>query len=272
MIAIPFQKAADRNVATRPAPSWKGAVLPGLLLLIWAVAVWSPAAPGAWPSIPQVVRRGVQEVANGTLPAALGVSLLRDLQGLVIGATAGIAAGVGIGLNRTISRMITPSLHVFKLISTFAWIPLIMTWFGLGEGSKIAFIALVSFLPVLFNTLEGVSGVPRELVELGRVQRFTAGQFVFRLALPWATPSIFTGLSLALIATWMGTIGAEYMLTSGGGIGAFLVQARDSFEMDRLIVGVIVVGIVGMIFQKTGAAVERRLLIWRATLDGENSR
>lgn len=243
--------------------SVRGLVLPAILLSAWYVAVPTAGDDMVWPSLPQVIDRLFRELAGGELLPTLGLSLLRDLQGLLLGGMLGLAVGVAIGLDGRVSRLVLPTLDVLKLVSVFAWIPLFMTWFGLGEGSKIAFIALVGFLPILFNTIDGVASIPRELIELGRIHRFSRFQFVFHLILPFATPAIFNGLCLALIATWMGTIGAEYMLTSGGGIGSLLVRARDNFEIDLLIVGVMTVGLIGLIFQLGSQAVERRLLRWR---------
>ena len=244
---------------------WRGLAIPAALTVAW-LSLASGEAAGGWPSLSQVAARAAQDIQSGVLPAALVVSLWRDFQGLLLGGILGVAVGTAIGLSRLVARTTAPTLHVLKLVSPFAWIPLLMTWFGLGEGSKLAFIALVGFLPILFATIQGVSSVPAHLVELGRVQRLSEMRIAFSIGLPWAAPAIFSGVYLALISTWMGTLGAEYMLTSGGGVGAYLVQARDSFEMDRLIVGVAAVGLVGFALQAAGRAVEARALGWRVTL------
>lgn len=194
---------------------------------------------------------------------AVATSLLRCVIGGSIGVAAGFVLGVLIGSMRNVSLALLPTFNVLKLISPFAWIPLILTWFGLGEGSKIAFIALVAYLPVLFNTVDGVISAPWKLVEVGKVNVFSRLQVLRWAVLPSAMPSIFNGLYLALIASWMATIGAEYMLTSGGGIGSYLIGARDLMQFDRLVAGVVVIGTVGYLMQAAGQVAEKHVLRWR---------
>jgi sulfonate transport system permease protein len=105
----------------------------------------------------------------------------------------------------------------FKQISLFAWIPLISVWFGLGDVAKVVFLSLAALVPVVVNTCDGLRNVPPSLLEVARVYRFTRWQTIVGVMLPAALPSIFTGIYLALVYSWLATIGAEYLLVSGRG-------------------------------------------------------
>ena len=244
---------------------WRGAVLPLAGLLLWTLA-WA----GAWSDSPLLVSplsiaaEGLAQWRSGALAEALQASLLRDAVGGLIGAGTGLLLGLLLGGSPLAERLLGPSLHTFKQISLFAWVPLISVWFGLGEASKVVFIALAAAMPVLLNTLEGVRSVPAELREVGRVLRLGRWQRLRHLVLPSAAPSILAGLHLALIYAWLATLGAEYLLSNGAGIGHLISDGREQFRMDWVLLGVLVVGLVGHVLNQSAQWLERRALRWRA--------
>jgi sulfonate transport system permease protein len=242
----------------------RGWVLPLALLSLWGVA-----AASGWIHSPLLVspaavwHRAVAYTVGGDLQTALAASLWRDLAGFAIGAAAGLLFGGALGLSRVFERMVGPSFHTLKQISLFAWIPLISVWFGLGDAAKVAFLSLAAFFPVVLNTFEGIRSVPRELIEVARVFEFGRLQLLTRVVLPSASPSIFAGIHLALIYAWLATLGAEYLLVAGKGIGNTMIDGRERFEMDLVIFGVIVVALVGFSLNWLATRVEQRLLAWR---------
>lgn len=242
----------------------RGWVLPVLLVVVWWAAVrfgWSQS-PLLVP-VEKVVATGWEQISSGKVFAALGASLKRDLIGFAIGSSAGLAVGALLGLSRLAEKLIGPSFHTLKQISLFAWIPLLSVWFGLGDAAKVAFLSLAAFFPVVLNTFEGIRSVPAELIEVARVLRFTRWQLLRKVILPAAAPSIFAGIHLALIYAWLATLGAEYLLVSGEGIGNLLIDGREHFWMDLVLFGVLVVGLVGFALNWIATCIEHRALAWR---------
>lgn len=256
-----------RILIPRAARGW---VLPLALLSLWWAACrfgWSES-PLLVP--PQQVWLSASKLSeSGVLWQALAASLTRNLIGFAIGSVAGLLLGTALGLSRLLENLIGPTFHTLKQISLFAWIPLISLWFGLGEGAKIAFLALAAFFPVVLNTFEGIRSVPRELLEVARVFAFSRWQLLRQVIFPAAAASIFTGVYLALIYAWLGTLGAEYLLSAGWGIGNLLTDGREHFQMDQVILGVIVVGLVGFGLNWIASLVEQRLLGWRGQSSGQ---
>ena len=76
-------------------------------------------------------------------------------------------------------------------------------------------------------------------------------------------PSLVTGLHLALIYAWLATIGAEYFMAAGPGIGGLIISGRERFEMDLVMLGIIVVGTVGFAIDRGATWLEQRLFAWR---------
>ena len=249
---------------TIPRKLPRGLALPLILLFAWQALCSFGIADARLVASPAAVwRYFTASVASGDLLVDLGASLGRNMLAYAIGAIAGVANGVLLSLSRLTRDLLLPSINALKQVSIFAWVPLISVWFGLGEGARLFVIAFSVWFPVLFNTLDGIAAIPRELRELPPVYGLTRWQTVRRLILPAALPSIFTGLYVGLVMAWMVTLGAEYMLTSTRGRGHLLLDGRENFRMDQVLVGAIVVGIVGYLIHAVADGIERRALAWR---------
>lgn len=256
--------ASGAGRGRRASGRWRAAVLPAMLAVLW----WTASRMG-WANSALLVSPGkVFDTAcvllrTGQLWHALGASLLRELTGFFIGSLAGLALGGMLGLLPLADRMVGPSFNTFKQISLFAWIPLISVWFGLGDVSKVVFLSLAALVPVVVNTCDGIRGAPASLLEVARVYGFTRWQTLSRVTLPAAVPAIFTGIYLALIYSWLATIGAEYLLVQGQGIGNILIEGSENFRMDQVIFGMFVIGLVGWLMNASARVVERRIARWR---------
>jgi sulfonate transport system permease protein len=211
-----------------------------------------------------VVQRALAEFREGALFSQLAASLVRDLGGAALGSAFGVLVGSVMGVSRIGERLLGPSFHAAKQVAIFAWIPLMSVWLGTGETAKVVFIALAAFYPVAVNTFEGIRSVAPAHVEVAKVFRYSRLQVFRRVVLPAAAPSIFTGVKVGLVYAWLGTIGAEYLLAAGPGIGNLMIDGRESFQMDKVLLGVIVVGAVGFTISAAASALETKILGWRA--------
>jgi sulfonate transport system permease protein len=247
---------------------WRGAVLPLVLIAIWTAVTafgWVNTQLIVPPSA--VLAAAWHFVATGHFFSGLAASLGRDLVGFVLGGIAGISLGILMGVSRWAERLIGPSFHTLKQISLFAWLPLISTWLGSGDGAKISLIALSAFYPAALGAFEGIRGVTQAWFEVARVHAFTRAQTLYRLVLPAAAPQIATGLHLALIYAWLATVGGEFLLANHGvGIGDAVMRGRVAFDVALVVFGMLVIGLVGASCNRLAGRLEARLLHWRGTL------
>jgi len=244
--------------------AWRGAVLPLALLAVWELASRTGMVdPRILPPIERVARTAIDQVVNQDLLGNLGASLLRDMIGFLLGTFAGLAVGTLLGLSRLADRLLMPSFNGLRQIAILAWIPLISMWFGVGEAAKVVFIMAAAFIPVVLNTHEGMRSASRQLVEVARTLTFTRWQVLTRLYLPSALPSIATGVHLALIYAWVASIGSEYFMAVGPGIGGLIIAGRERFEMDLVMLGILLLGLVGYLINRAASSFEARLLRWR---------
>ena len=242
------------------AGRWRGLVLPVVFIALWWLSARFELVNSALLVSPaKVLATAWEQIESGRLLRALSASLAREATGFLIGTTAGLVLGALLGLSPLFNRIVGPSFNTFKQISLFAWIPLISVWFGLGDVAKVVFLSLAALVPVVVNTCDGLRNVPPNLLEVARVYRFSRWQTIVGVMLPAALPSIFTGLYLALVYSWLATIGAEYLLVSGEGIGNTLIDGSEHFMMDLVLFGMVVIGLVGWSLNALARIFERRM-------------
>lgn len=251
-------------------PDVRGWVLPIVILVMWWVVTelqWvnTKLIVPPW----GVVETGLKELTKPELYLGVASSLWRDLSGFAIGALAGVALGVLLSVSRLANLVLGPSFHTARQISLFAWVPLLSAVAGIGDLSKVIFIAFSAFYPITLGTLEGVHSVSQAHLEVARVYGFNRWQILFKLILPSAAPQILGGLRLGLIYAWLATIGAEYLLISDGyGIGSTVFNGRRAFNVELILFGLLTIGVVGTVLNRLAERIEKHLLRWRAPLQG----
>jgi sulfonate transport system permease protein len=235
--------------------------LPAALGLAWSLATaHRGSGRHIWPSPVQVAFAAIGLNRDGFLWLALGASLLRDALGFLAGASAGVVAGGVLGLSPLAYRIGAPTLHVLKAVAVFAWIPMLTMIFGLGEPAKIAFIALSAFYPVAVNTLEGFRSVPETQSELARAYGLGPWQRLRKIFLPAALPSILTGAQVGLILAWISTVAVEYFMSAGPSVGGILLNGAESFRLEIVFVGLLLLGGVGFALNQAAHGLGRWLL------------
>jgi sulfonate transport system permease protein len=234
------------------------------VLVAWLVATRAAHAnPNLLPAPETVIATARETLADAGLWRGVAASVARTFAGFAIAAGAGLALGTLLGVSRLADRLVGPTFHAWRQVAVFAWIPLISAWFGGGDGCKIAFIAVASVAPVVFNTFVGVRSVSPEHAELARVLELSRARFVLGIVIPSAAPQILTGLQLALVTAWLATFGSEFFLQITEGVASVLIAGKNLARMDLVIVGIVVIGAVGAGLNAAMALVQRRVLRWR---------
>lgn len=259
--------AAD-EVALAPARSrrrWRGVglLVPALVFLgWWLTAEHGWIAPQVLPH-PQDVWRALQEaVASGALWDNLLISAWRALGGFAVGAGLGLLLGVAMGLSPTTKDYLYPSFKAFAQVPVIGWLPLLMLLVGIDEALKIILVAKAAAVPVALNTLKGIEGVPRRWVEVAQVFGYSRAQLLRHVVFPAALGPIWTGLRYGLTHAWLALVVVE-LLASSEGLGFMIVYGRQLFQLDVVLAGVVVVGLIGYALDRALAAIEARLGRWR---------
>jgi len=241
-----------------------------LFFALWAAFSFANARwlkvfnPVLVPSPLDVLYSGIDLVESGELQRDILASLARVLQGFCIAAFLGVALGMAVGRSRVLESLVDPMLELLRPIPPLAFLPMMVLWFGIGEASKIAFIAYAAFFPIFTTTLEGIKYVDplllRAAASLGASRRD-----LFRyVVLPAATPSIITGLRLGFGLSFFVIVAAEF-IAADRGLGYLINDARTFFLVSQMLLGAAVIGVIGFAFNRLLRLLEARLLRWRKT-------
>lgn len=248
----------------RVATTALGLALPAAVAAIWQVAVnYNVIDSAIWASPVLVAQAFVTQVQDPQFWSDFGASLLRDMEGTILGIAVGLPTGLALGVSRILKDLFAPVLDAAKAIPIFTWVPFISVWLGSGEAGKITFIALAASLPVIFNTMEGVFSLEPRHTELGRLLRLNRFMRLRRVIIPGASPAILRGVHLAFLYGWLATIGAEYLFEAGSGIGTNIMGARELFRLDLVVVDIIAIGILGAVLDIGLTRGEHYLLRWK---------
>jgi sulfonate transport system permease protein len=252
--------------AARTLPSVR-VVLPWLapltLLCVWeASSRLGLVSSTSLPAPSQVLAAAVRSASHGGLWGHLGASALRALAGLLIGGTLGLVLGLASGLSRTLQLVLDGPLQMLRAIPALALVPLVILWFGLGEGAKLFIVAITVLFPVYLNTFHGVRSVDPQLLEMARVYKIRGLTFYREIILPGALPSILVGLRYALGLSWLVLIVAE-TLGAQRGLGYVAMTAREFMQMDMLVLTIVLWAALGKLADVFARRLERWLLPWQ---------
>ena len=141
------------------------------------------------------------------------------------------------------------------------WIPLLILLVGIDEALKIILIAKATLVPMTINVFKGVRNIPIQLSEVAAVYQLSPWSKFKNLVLPGAFLSFIGGLRLSLASAW-GTLVAVELLASSEGIGYVMVYGRQIFQLDVVLATVIVIGLVGFVFDALIRLLQRQFSGW----------
>jgi ABC-type nitrate/sulfonate/bicarbonate transport system permease component len=238
------------------------------LSLVGLVAAWETCARLGWvpvlflPSPLGVLREGLDMLVSGELLAHVAASLVRLALGFTLGAAIGVAVGVAVGFFSIAEAVGTPIIAATFPIPKIALLPLLILWLGIGEPSKVAVIALGVFFPMAINTYTGVREADPLLVRAAVA--FGAGRWsvIRKVIVPSALPMIFAGLKLGAGTALLLLVAAE-MIAVESGIGFLVLNAGNLMDTTKLMVGIVVLSLLGVLSHWGLTRLERVAVPWR---------
>ncbi|MEU3015462.1 ABC transporter permease [Nocardia asteroides] len=239
---------------------------PGLLVGAWVLGSASGAIdPETLPAPWTVAQTAGDLIADGRLQSNLLTSLQRAALGLALGVTIGVVLALVAGLSRLGEAIVDGPVQIKRAIPTLALIPLFIVWFGIGEEMKLIVITTSVLIPVYINTHAYLRSVDARYVELAETVGLSRWGFLRRIALPGSLPGFFLGLRLAVTISWLALVVVE-QVNATSGIGYLMTQARTYGQIDVIVVGLVIYGLLGLFGDLAVRAAERKALAWRQTL------
>jgi NitT/TauT family transport system permease protein/taurine transport system permease protein len=214
-----------------------------VLVAAWATVTHTGMVPALFLPPPGDVLRTAWELGgDGSLWVNIAASLGRVLLGVVASVPLAVGLGVLVGLNRRLAPVVEPIVSFFNALSGIAWLPLAITWFGLGWTSVTFIMFNTIFFLVFFNTLVGVRGVPRLFEQAVRTMGGGRRHVILQVLIPGALPSIVTGIRMSIGFGWRALIAAEMIATTTG-LGFLIYNAANFHQSDAILVGILTIGV-----------------------------
>lgn len=199
---------------------------------------------------------------HGGLLADIGVSVLRALSGVAIGAGLGLILGIIVGLSDLGEELIDSTMQMIRTVPFPAVLFLFIVWFGIGETAKVLLIALATLYPMYLNVAQGVRNVDRKVIEAAHSFGLRGRALITQVVLPLAMPSILTGLRFATGISIIALVFAE-TINANQGIGYLTNQASSLDEVSVLIVTIFAYAALGILGDLSIRMLERKLMPWR---------
>jgi ABC-type nitrate/sulfonate/bicarbonate transport system permease component len=233
---------------------------PTLITVGWfAMSSSSELAASVVPPPHKVLTALGVQLASGALIVNVTHSLGRAALGYAVSAILGITLGLAMGTHPIIRGLLSTPVELLRPVSSIAWIPLAILWFGIGLPSVVFVTFIVCIFIVLLNTLSAVMDVDTDMIKAART--LGAGRrLVFKkVIVPSALPGMLLGLRVALSGAWGGVLVAE-MIASQTGVGYMMHHAQMTFQPALVIGGMFIVGVVGYALNRLFLIIERRLV------------
>jgi NitT/TauT family transport system permease protein len=240
----------------------RGALVPLVLVLAWEGAARAHlVSPIVLPPPSAVARRWLEAVRSGELPRDAAASLVRVVLGFLSGAALALPVGLALGAYPRAHQLFNPLLQVLRPIPPIAFIPLAILWFGLGNPPAVFLIALGAFFPVLMNTMAGVRQVDDLYLRAARNLGARDGVLFRRVILPAAMPYILAGMRIGVGTAFIVVIVSE-MIAVNDGLGYRILEAREFMWSDKVIAGMLTIGLLGLAIDLAGSRLTAHLLRW----------
>lgn len=203
---------------------------------------------------------------SGELIVDTLTSLYRVVVGFAIGAALALPLGLAMGAIPAVYAWMNPLVQILRPIPPIAYIPLAILWFGLGNPPAVFLIALGAFFPVLMNTIAGVRQVDGIYLRAARSLGAGPGTIFLRVILPAAVPYILSGVRIGIGTAFIVVIVSE-MIAVNNGLGFRILEAREYFWSDKIIAGMITIGMLGLAIDIGMNRLNNYLLRWHRGLE-----
>ena len=239
-----------------------------LILVMWQVLPTLLNTPSyVLPTLSNVLAALFDPAALPRYLDSAAVTMTEVFVGLGIGIAIGIVGAVVLTEVPILYRILFPYIVAIESIPKVALAPLFIIWFGFGLPSKIVVVVLLTFFPILVNTLHGMKGVDPDRYELFRINGASRFQVLRKLILPSALPSMFSGLELAMVNAMIGALVAEFVGAQKG-LGVLILQAQGRMDTAAVFALLIILSLIGIVLNLTVRFLRRKAIYWVAAEKG----
>ncbi len=242
---------------------WLFAAL-GLLLplaLWWGVATLATVDKVFLPGPADVLGRLVAWYAEDELMSDVWISVYRVTMGFVISAVIALPLALMIGTFRPVQALLEPLTDFIRYMPAVAFIPLVMLWVGIEESSKIAIIFIGTFFQMVLMMAEDIRRVPMAQIEAAQTMGADKGEILNLVIFQAAKPALLDTLRVTMGWAWTYLVVAE-LVAANSGLGYSILKAQRFLQTDKIFVGIILIGLIGLVMDQLFRLAHRKAFPW----------
>jgi NitT/TauT family transport system permease protein len=218
--------------------------------------------------LPTPLATAGEMVTRAPLLAQHGLVTLREIAlGFGLAVAVSVPCGLAVAFSRSVERVVMPVLVFTQLVPKIALAPLFIIWFGFGLFPKVFMTFLLSFFPIVIDSIAGFRSLDREVEYLIRSMGLRAWPAFVKVRLPHAAPQIFTGLKVAITLATVGAIIGEFV-GSDRGLGYLLLVAGGDLRTELLFATLVLLTGIGLVLYYVMALLERVAIPWHVSRRG----
>jgi ABC-type nitrate/sulfonate/bicarbonate transport system permease component len=233
-----------------------------LLLVLWEVASRAALVNQVYvPPVTKIATELWRVLLNGEILRHLGASAVRFGLGYVIAVALGLGIGLLMGYFRAGYLLLEPLIEALRPLPPPAIIPMAILFLGIENQMKVFVIAFACFFPVVVNTIQGVAGVDRVLLDTARTFGLSTREILWKIVLPAASPNIVAGMRIALAIALILTVISE-LVASNDGVGFMILDMERAFRIPEMYAYIFTLMAVGYLLNRLFVLFEARTLAW----------
>lgn len=229
-----------------------------LLFVWWILARTGVFSAYVFPGPERVWNAFLSMAKTGELLTHLCYSFVRVIVGFLISFLLAFLLAIPAALYPKADAFYRPVFELIRHVPPMSLIPLLILWFGIGETPKIIVIVLTSFFPIFMNTEAGFRNCDPKLLEVGSMLHLSPKDSFLHIRIPAALPDILVGMQIGLGYSWRAIVGAE-MIAAARGLGYMILDAQALSRTDKMLVGILLIGVLGLITDKLFSLAVRAL-------------
>jgi NitT/TauT family transport system permease protein len=272
-------EVTDELAGTQPHHDRPADQKPGLQRRRWAVfvgrAVVLVGGVLAWqliagnvidtfylPTPLQVLSELTDWIADGSLLGHLVATVIPAFEGFLIATAAALLLGYALAMTRFTADVFEPYIAALYGIPIIAVVPLMILWFGIGEGLAVSVAALASFFLMFYNVYFGIREVSQALIDQVLIAGGSRWDIAVRVRLPSALVWVVAGMKVGVPHSIVGVVVAEF-LTGNRGLGFLLSSNASQFNAAGTFAAVAVLAMITFLLDRLMFVVTRRALMWK---------
>jgi NitT/TauT family transport system permease protein len=232
-----------------------------LVLGWWAVAVIGNYPDYILPTPPLVAERLWEMALRGSLFVHIRTTVMEAGLGFLLAAFVGMSLGYFIARSSMLDRVLSPYIAVSQALPVVAIAPLLVIWLNEELARNVVIVALIVFFPILVNTIVGMRGIDRSMLEVARISGANWLQTLFYVELPLAARALLGGMRLGLTLSITGAVVGE-LVSSTSGLGFLLIEGRGLFDTSRVFVGLVLLATLALLLYTAVSLLEKALITW----------